>query len=72
MRLAGLNLDLERLRAPLPIWHGRIAREDWQDAAVAARQAGGREGVPSRGVRARLVPGVHEEDRRAARRCAAT
>ena len=42
MPLAGLTLDLERLHAPVPIWHGRIARDDWQEAAIAVRRAGGR------------------------------
>jgi Ni,Fe-hydrogenase III large subunit len=42
MLVSGLKLDLERLGTPLPIWRGRIAREDWQAAAVAVRQAGGR------------------------------
>jgi Ni,Fe-hydrogenase III large subunit len=42
MLIAGLNLDLERLAAALPIWHGRIALADWHDAAIAVRQSGGR------------------------------
>lgn len=42
MLIAGLPLDLERLTAPVPIWHGRIALSDWQEAAVAVRKAGGR------------------------------
>jgi Ni,Fe-hydrogenase III large subunit/Ni,Fe-hydrogenase III component G len=42
MMIAGLNLDLVRLAAALPVWHGRVARDDWQQAAVAVRQAQGR------------------------------
>jgi len=37
-----LDLDLERLAAPVPVWHGRVALDDWQEAAIAVRQAGGR------------------------------
>ena len=42
MMISGLDLDLERLAAPVPVWHGRVALDDWQQAAVAVRQAGGR------------------------------
>jgi Ni,Fe-hydrogenase III large subunit len=42
MMISGLNLDLERLAAPVPVWHGRIGLDDWQAAAIAVRQAGGR------------------------------
>lgn len=42
MRIAGLDLELERLAAPLPIWHAVVDRDRWQAAAAAVAHAGGR------------------------------
>ena len=42
MPIPGLELDLARLPAPLPIWHGRVDQESWRPAARAAAAAGGR------------------------------
>ena len=44
MKIAGLTLDFERMAAPLPLWHARVCRDDWQQAAIAARQGGGEAG----------------------------
>lgn len=37
-----LGLDLQRLPAPLPIWHGRVDRARWNEAAQAVAAQGGR------------------------------
>ena len=42
MTIPGLNLDLQRLATPVPIWRGRVTVDEWQAAAVAIRQGGGR------------------------------
>jgi Ni,Fe-hydrogenase III large subunit/Ni,Fe-hydrogenase III component G len=42
MTIPGLNLPLERLTAPLPIWHGVVTRDEWLTAARAVAEAGGR------------------------------
>lgn len=42
MRIAGLNLPLQRLNAPLPVWHGGVDTEGWHAAARNAAQVGGR------------------------------
>ena len=41
-RLADLSLDLQRLAAPLPIWHGVVDREGWKTLAQHALAAHGR------------------------------
>ena len=42
MLIRGLNLGLERLPAPLPIWRATVRSDDWLAAARAVAQAGGR------------------------------
>ena len=42
MTLAELGLDLRRLPAPLPIWHGRVDRTQWLATARAISEHGGR------------------------------
>jgi Ni,Fe-hydrogenase III large subunit/Ni,Fe-hydrogenase III component G len=42
MVIPGLTLVLERIVAPLPLWHARVSLEDWQRAAIAVRQSDGR------------------------------
>lgn len=42
MRLPGLDLAFERLPAPLPMARAQVRRVDWQAAARAAADAGGR------------------------------
>ena len=40
--LPDLGLELQRLRAPLPIWHAAVDRGAWSTAARAVAQRGGR------------------------------
>ena len=42
MPIAGLNLSVERLSAPLPLWHGSVDAVQWRAAARSVAQAGGR------------------------------
>ena len=42
MALSDLGLDLRRLPAPLPIWHGRVGRDAWSVAASTIADTGGR------------------------------
>ena len=42
MTVAGLNLQLRRMPAPLPLWHGRVDAVQWHAAARGVAQAGGR------------------------------
>ena len=42
MQIPELDLALERLPAPLPIWHGRVDADAWQAAARAVAAARGR------------------------------
>jgi Ni,Fe-hydrogenase III large subunit/Ni,Fe-hydrogenase III component G len=42
MALADLGVELRRLPAPLPIWHGPVDRDAWVAAARAIAQQGGR------------------------------
>ena len=42
MRIPGLELDLDRLPAPLPIWRASVDADAWQVAARAVAAAGGR------------------------------
>lgn len=42
MKIPGLSLELQRLLAPVPIWHACVTLADWQVAALAVREAGGR------------------------------
>ncbi|WP_428423489.1 Ni,Fe-hydrogenase III large subunit [Methylibium sp.] len=42
MALSDLGLDLRRLPAPLPIWHGRVDRDTWSATARAVAEQGGR------------------------------
>ena len=42
MLIPGLTLDFARMAAPLPLWHARVNRDDWEQAAVAVRQGKGR------------------------------
>jgi len=42
MLIPGLDLTLQRLPAPLPVWHGSVDAGQWRAAAHAVQQAGGR------------------------------
>ncbi|MEJ8827371.1 NADH-quinone oxidoreductase subunit C [Variovorax humicola] len=42
MTLADLELDLWRLLAPMPAWHGRVDGDTWSAAARSIADAGGR------------------------------
>ncbi len=42
MTIAVLNLQLERLPAPLPMWHAPVDAAQWHAAARSVAQAGGR------------------------------
>ncbi|MBE0547845.1 MAG: Ni,Fe-hydrogenase III large subunit, partial [Rubrivivax sp.] len=42
MALSDLGLELQRLPAPLPIWHGPVDRDSWSAAARAVAEQGGR------------------------------
>jgi len=42
MRIPGLDLEFDRLPAPLPIWRARVDADAWQVAARAVAAAGGR------------------------------
>src|SRR3954471_13114352 len=42
MQLAELTVAVNRLPAPLPVFHGTASAAEWQQAAPAARAAGGR------------------------------
>ena len=42
MALSDLGLELRRLPAPLPIWHGRVQRDTWSATAPAIAEQGGR------------------------------
>jgi len=34
MALPDLGLDLQRLPAPLPVWHGRVDRASWSESDI--------------------------------------
>jgi len=40
--LAALDLDLQRLSAPLPLWQGRVDAAQWRAVASAVAESGGR------------------------------
>ncbi len=42
MLIPGLNLGLERIVAPLPIWRANVDADDWRSAAHAVAQSRGR------------------------------
>jgi Ni,Fe-hydrogenase III large subunit len=42
MRIPGLELEFEALPAPVPIWQAQVTAEQWQTAATAVRDEGGR------------------------------
>lgn len=42
MNIPGLNLELQCLSAPVPIWHAQVTADEWRAAALAVRDAGGR------------------------------
>jgi len=42
MKMAGVNLELQALAAPVPIWHAAATADDWRAAAGAVRESGGR------------------------------
>ncbi len=42
MALSDLGLDLRRLPAPLPIWHGQVDRDAWSATARTVAEQGGR------------------------------
>ncbi len=41
-KISGLDVDLQRMVAPVPIWRSRVTVDDWLTAAVAVREVGGR------------------------------
>jgi Ni,Fe-hydrogenase III large subunit len=42
MNIPGLDLELQSLPAPVPIWYGPVSASEWLTAATAVRDAGGR------------------------------
>ena len=42
MKIPGLNLELQQMPAPVPIWHAGVSADDWRSAALAVRDSGGR------------------------------
>ena len=42
MKIYGLNVELQRIGAPVPVWYAGVAEPDWLSAARAVREAGGR------------------------------
>ena len=42
VKLCDLDLDCVALPAPVPIWHSTVTADQWLDAAVVVRKAGGR------------------------------
>jgi Ni,Fe-hydrogenase III large subunit len=42
MQMPGLDLEFAALPAPVPIWHACVTPQQWQSAATAVRDAGGR------------------------------
>ncbi len=42
MKISGLNVELQRMAAPVPIWYASILADDWLATAYAVREAGGR------------------------------
>ncbi|MCM2340884.1 NADH-quinone oxidoreductase subunit C [Rhodoferax sp.] len=42
MKIPGLDLEFDALPAPVPIWHAQVTFEQWQIAATAVRDEGGR------------------------------
>ena len=42
MALSDIQLDMRRLAAPLPIWHGQVGRDAWSAAALTIASSGGR------------------------------
>src|SRR5665647_3127252 len=42
MKISGLNVELQRMAAPVPIWYASILANDWLATAYAVREAGGR------------------------------
>ncbi|OIP16313.1 MAG: Ni,Fe-hydrogenase III large subunit [Comamonadaceae bacterium CG_4_9_14_3_um_filter_60_33] len=42
MRIPGLDLEFEALPAPVPIWYAQVIPEQWEAAAIAVREEGGR------------------------------
>ncbi len=42
MRIADLDLQLQRLHGPLPRWYARVCADDWLQAAIGVHRSGGR------------------------------
>ena len=42
MKITGLDVEFAALPAPVPVWYGQVSAEQWQAAATAVREAGGR------------------------------
>ncbi|NMM10421.1 MAG: Ni,Fe-hydrogenase III large subunit [Polaromonas sp.] len=42
MNIFGLNVALQPMSSPLPIWHASVTADDWQTTAFVVREAGGR------------------------------
>ncbi len=42
MQMPGVNIDFQRVLAPVPVWHACGTADDWRAVAFAAREAGGR------------------------------
>ncbi|HSN79263.1 MAG TPA: Ni,Fe-hydrogenase III large subunit, partial [Rhodoferax sp.] len=42
MKIPGLDLEFDALPAPVPVWHAQASFAQWQGAATAVRDEGGR------------------------------
>ncbi len=42
MKIPGLDVDFAALPAPVPVWHAQVTAQQWQAAASAVCEAGGR------------------------------
>jgi Ni,Fe-hydrogenase III large subunit len=42
VKITGLELELQRLAAPVPMWHGTVSAGEWRAVAASVREAGGR------------------------------
>lgn len=42
MGIPGLNVNLQRLPGPLPVWQGQVSPQEWSDGARTVAEGGGR------------------------------
>src|SRR5512133_3704970 len=42
MKISGFDVELQRLMAPVPIWHAQVSVDEWRAGAAAVREGGGR------------------------------